>query len=41
MISNEMLPELTERFIKVKSFKNFDGDIVAAGRDFNRLYFAK
>lgn len=38
MVSSDMLPELTERFDKVMSLKNFDVNNVAAGRKYVEAY---
>lgn len=38
LVSNDMIPELTKRFDKVLSLKNFDVNNVAAGRDYVDAY---
>ncbi len=38
LVSNDMMPELTKRFEKVMSLKNFDVNNVAAGREYVEAY---
>lgn len=38
MVTNDMMPELTKRFNKVMSLKNFDVNNISAGREYVEAY---